>query len=133
MALNDSENTANPVDPDISLKPGSAQELIEASVHPQKDLEDEDSAVTKAEKVERHANFDHFEEPSPKRVKLESIDDIVDFHTGPTKSERQKGVAPIKPESVFLRHRTVSFWLTMCQILSASAWQQKGQQYCWCQ
>ena len=126
MSANYHADVANPIDPDTTLKPILAPEPIERSVHPQQNPEDEDSAVTKAEKFERHAASGHFEEPPSKRVKLEPNSDTLEGDPGPTKSERQKGVAPIRAESVFLRQNLLSFRLTMCQIPCASIWQCKG-------
>lgn len=105
---------ANPIDPNASLKPASAPAILEKIVHPQKAMEDEDSAVTKAEKLERHAISNEIEEPPSKRTKLDPVDDVVPLDLGPTKSERQKGVAPIRPESVCLRQVSVSPWLIVC-------------------
>lgn len=56
----------NPIDPDIKLKPNLAPERIERVVHPQRNQEDEDSAVTKAEKFERHAASDQTVAPPRK-------------------------------------------------------------------
>ena len=91
---------SNPLEPTTSLLPNSAVGQREALVHPQNLVAPEDSAVTKAEKYERHAATDQFEESQPKRVKLDlAPDENVDgqTHTG---HERRKGVAPIKAESV---------------------------------
>ena len=116
----------NPIDPDTALRPNLKPEQIERLVHPQKHLEDGDSAVTRAEKFEGHGATDQFEEPPQKRMKLGTGDDLRKDNLQPTKSERQKGVAPIKPESVFYRQKVVSPWLTTCQIPCVSAWQSEG-------
>ena len=125
LAMSDAGNAEveNPIDPDTALRPNLKPEQIERLVHPQKKCEDGDSAVTRAEKFERHAAINQFEEPPQKRMKLETSDDLTKDSLQPTKSERQKGVAPIKPESVFYRHKVVSPWLTTCQIPCVSAWQ----------
>ena len=112
-----------PIDPDTALRPNMKPKQVERIVHPQKNIEDGDSAVTRAEKFERHTAINQYEEPPQKRMKLETSNDLPKDSLQPTKSERQKGVAPIKPESVFCRHKIVSHWLTTCQIPCVSAWQ----------
>lgn len=87
-------NVANPIDPSSELDHASKTESLEKLVHPQHAPKQEDSAVTKAEKVERHGLLDDFQEPPLKRVRL----DIASEQAGPIQSERQKGVAPIKAE-----------------------------------
>ena len=94
----------NPLDPEKPLKPSSA-EVGEETPHPAQPLYAEDSATTKAEKIERHGlmNGDRsdggVDESPAKRVKLdiESDGGSIERHE-PTPSERQKGVAPIKAE-----------------------------------
>ncbi|KAA6414750.1 MAG: tRNA-dihydrouridine synthase 3 [Lasallia pustulata] len=94
----------NPLDPQESLKPTPAAVGAEIP-HPAQPLYAEDSATTKAEKGERHGlmkcdGSDGSVEESPaKRIKLEAEghEGRVGTH-GPTPSERQKGVAPIKAE-----------------------------------
>ncbi len=103
----------NPLDPDSSLKaPPPEPEREEA--HPPQDTYPEDSFVTKAEKFERHglASEDLGSDgvnqpPPPKRLKLalneEQATTVLDeFHT----EKRQKGIAPVKPESVLNSCRT---------------------------
>lgn len=109
-----SENTAeaaNPIDPEIKLQPNPEIQPVESVVHPQKIIEDEDSAVTKAEKFERHAATEDIAEPPTKRARLD--DDSIQLDRGVTRSERQKGVAPIKAESVFPWLLSLSHRLTV--------------------
>ena len=91
---------SNPLEPATSLLPPSPSSQVEASVHPQHLVAPEDSAVTKAEKYERHADTEQFEESRPKRVKLDLAPEENDDGQAHTGTERQKGVAPIKAESV---------------------------------
>ena len=86
----------NPLEPAINLEKPSNGELLEQTVHPQQLPTTEDSAVTTAEKYERHGISDGIEESSSKRRRVDTESVIQ----GPTRSERQKGVAPIKKESV---------------------------------
>ena len=131
MSSNGHADVANPIDPDTTLKPNVAPASVESLIHPQKAQEDEDSAVTKAEKFERHAASEHDEEHPSKRVKLEPSGDTLEGDPSPTKSERQKGVAPIKPESVCLRQNILSPGLTLYQVPRASTWYQERQK-CYC-
>ena len=98
----------NPLHPEKSLKPTPAA-VGEEIPHPAQPLYAEDSATTKAEKLERHALMNRdgsepaveadVEESPAKRIKLELDRDQGRVGThGPTPSERQKGVAPIKAE-----------------------------------
>lgn len=93
------EGVSNPVVSDQSLKlePTSSSAADERPV-PQSPLA-EDSAVTKAEKIEWHGTTDS-DEPSSKRVKLEPSGDFELQEEAPARSKRQKGVTPIKAESV---------------------------------
>ena len=91
---------SNPLEPTTSLLPPPVSSQVEASVHPQHVVAPEDSAVTKAEKHERHAATEQFEESRPKRVKLDLAPEENDDGQTHTGIERQKGVAPIKSESV---------------------------------
>ena len=91
---------ANPLEPTTSLLPDPVGSQVEALVHPQDVVAPEDSAVTKAEKYERHAATEQFEESCPKRVKLDIGPEENDNGQTHTRYERQKGVAPIKAESV---------------------------------
>ena len=86
----------NPLEPAMNLVEYSDPQLLDQNVHPQQIPMTEDSAVTRAEKFERHGIADGVEESSSKRRKLDS----ENTNRGPTQSERQKGVAPIKKESV---------------------------------
>ena len=95
------ETPPNPLEPAVTLmgpQDHSAANLVEKRAHPQDVQMVGDSAVTKAEKYERHGIENRVAESPSKRRKLENQQE--DGHLGPTKSERQKGVAPIKPESV---------------------------------
>ena len=92
----------NPLEPTTALIPEPVRGNTESLIHPQAEVAPEDSAVTKAEKFERHAAIDDFEESSAKRVKLDIGDDIA------TRRERQKGVAPIKAESVFAPKNSIN-------------------------
>ena len=86
----------NPLDPGENLKDPSNTDTINSVVHPQVASTTEDSAVTKAEKVERHGVEEGVEDSPSKRRKLD-----VKLENGVqnlTKSERKKGVAPIKSE-----------------------------------
>lgn len=130
----------NPLEPATQLKPSSESASLDKSVHPQQAHSAEDSAVTKAEKYERHgvgaaveespaeaeshSAEGHVEASPSKRINLDNATDheAQDSHVAsgdveespskgmkledqsaneakaPTRSERQKGVAPIKPE-----------------------------------
>ena len=90
---------ANPLEPALQLEDSSNSNVLDRAVHPQQGPMVEDSAVTKAEKLERHGVADGVEESSSKRRKL----DLENGDQSPTRSERQKGVAPIKKESVASR------------------------------
>lgn len=122
MSSNGHADVANPIDPETSLTPDAAPKTFERSIHPQKTQQDEDSAVTKAEKFERHAAAEHEEEHPSKRVKLEMSGATHECNPSPTKSERQKGVAPIKSESVCVRQDKLSPGLTTYQVPCASSW-----------
>ena len=73
---------------------------LQNAVHPQQDFLPGDSAVTKAEKLERHVATVNTEEPSSKRIKLDSNKSVETDKAGLGRSERRKGVAPIKAEWV---------------------------------
>ena len=88
----------NPLDPVAVLEEPRAVKEVNGVIHPQSDETMEDSAVTKAEKFERHGLEDCIEESANKRRKLDA--NAEDEDQVPTKSERQKGVAPIKAELV---------------------------------
>ena len=85
----------NPLDPAIQLKESSESDLLDKTVHPQQVPLTADSAVTKAEKIERHGVAHGLDESPSKRRRLDSANETQN----PTQSERQKGVAPIKKES----------------------------------
>lgn len=87
----------NPLEPAIKLEESSNSDLLDKTVHPQQLPTAEDSAVTKAEKFERHGVADNVEESPSKRRRLDSENGTQ----GPIGSERQKGVVPIKKESVY--------------------------------
>ena len=86
----------NPLDPAIKLEQSSNADLLDHTLHSQPLPTAEDSAVTKAEKFERHGNADGVEESPSKRRRVDPESETQ----GPTQSERQKGVTPIKKESV---------------------------------
>lgn len=112
------DSNANPIEPSAKLQPRRAEDDLERVVHPQAMPIAEDSAVTTAEKVERHgaaSGNEVHESPSKKRklAEEEAKDGDLGFETddnnskrnkgqnqdGPSvRSERQKGVAPIKAE-----------------------------------
>ena len=107
-----------PVEPELNLKLPPTSVQLEQVVHPHHDPLEEDSAITKAEKIGRHAIEDSPEEPPTKRVKLESTELVLELELqeeAQTRTERQKGVAPIKAESVNL-DMSLSFLLTLHQI-----------------
>ena len=86
----------NPLDPAVKLEQPFNSHVVDNTIHPQQASTAEDSAVTKAEEFERRGIADGVEESLSKRRKL----DLEIGTQGPTRSERQKGVAPIKKESV---------------------------------
>ena len=91
----------NPLEPAVTLvgpQDSSVASLDEERAHPQDVPMVGDSATTKAEKYERHGIEDIVAESPSKKRRLENRQE--DWLLSPTKSERQKGVAPIKPESV---------------------------------
>ena len=91
-----SDPPCNPLEPAIKLEDPSTSDVVDQKLHPQQLPMAEDSAVTKAEKFERHGIPNGVEESPSKRRK---VDPGIGTQ-GPTRSERQKGVAPIKTESV---------------------------------
>ena len=95
------EKPPNPLEPAVTLvgpQDSSVASLDEKRAHPQDVPMVGDSATTRAEKYERHGIEDIGAESPSKKRKLENRQE--DGHLGPTESERQKGVAPLKPESV---------------------------------
>jgi tRNA-dihydrouridine synthase 3 len=99
-------DTPNPLAPEQSLKrPAEAQPEKEA--HPPQPIFEEDSAVTKAEKVERHGPEvafgnavaeDEFEESPAKRLKLEPDPTTNTELPKADAREKVKGIALVKPE-----------------------------------
>ena len=96
---------SNPLAPELSLK--RPAEGHPEKAHPPQPIFEEDSAVTKAEKVERHgpevangnaAAEDVFEESPAKRMKLgpDSTSSIQAPETDVR--EKVKGIALVKPE-----------------------------------
>ncbi|KAI9714572.1 MAG: hypothetical protein M1812_006377 [Candelaria pacifica] len=101
-----SSTPVNPLDPSNSLKE-PPPELLREEAHPPQPPLLEDSAVTKAEKYERHGliddtSFDNLENPPSKRVKLDDEFQSLQSHSNgqPKVGERIKGVAQVKPEFV---------------------------------
>lgn len=95
----DGQKPPNPLEPAVTLvgpQDTSAANLAEKRAHPQDVQMEGDSAVTKAEKYERHGIESVVAESSSKKRKLENQQE--NGHRLLTQSERQKGVAPIKPE-----------------------------------
>lgn len=96
MQTNMESNPLNPAEP-LEKRPH-----VDSSANPQSEILPGDSAVTKAEKVERHGAVDEqqeFENSPRKRVKLEKSDDAsADAAAAERTNERRKGVAPIKQE-----------------------------------
>lgn len=101
----DNDHSArNPVDPSTDLKPELSSDTVAKAVHPQQTQFDEDSAATKAEKYERHADAQGIDELPSKRIKLDPTPGTVQISQNLPPSERRKGVAPVKAESVSTRH-----------------------------
>jgi len=92
MAQDDQNVPPNPLDPEehLRIQPPAAETV---DVHPAATPQDEDSAVTKAEKLERHPYENGLlgEEPPAKKVRLEAAHEA-------DPPDRQKGIAPIKAE-----------------------------------
>ncbi|KAL8879107.1 MAG: hypothetical protein Q9198_003218 [Flavoplaca austrocitrina] len=65
------ENGINPLDPVQSLKSPPSIPDVERVAHPQNTILADDSAVTKAEKIERHGGPDDFPESEAKRIKVD--------------------------------------------------------------
>ncbi|KAI4166899.1 MAG: hypothetical protein LQ343_007636 [Gyalolechia ehrenbergii] len=99
MAQEIKVNSSNPLEPDTSLKAPTNVQDVDTEAHPQSTIFAVDSAVTKAEKIERHAGNDNeFQESPTKRIKTHpSSNEEVD-RDPLIKTERRKGVAPIKSE-----------------------------------
>ncbi|KAL9119672.1 MAG: hypothetical protein Q9187_003772 [Circinaria calcarea] len=100
----------NPLEPSEPLKAEPSSGLLDGCPNPGSIPQEEDSAMTKAEKVERlMAEERDNDAPPVKRIKLDGDNseallngikpgDGVPAVSGLTPSERQKGVAPIKAE-----------------------------------
>ena len=110
----------NPLDPAAELEQPSNIDCVESIVHPQKDQMIEDSAVTKAEKYERHGTADEVKESPAKRRKLDATTHVEEDL--PTSSERRKAVASIKPESAF-SIASDRFAADVDQVSCVSAWE----------
>ena len=95
MSFDAKDVLLNPLDPqeDLKVQPPTAETEI---AHPATAPQDEDSATTKAEKIERHPyeNGLRSDEPPTKKVKMETPTEA----TPPTTNDRRKGIAPIKAE-----------------------------------
>ncbi len=124
MSYETQANGMNPLDPAQPLNSPPDVQTIDRAAHPQNIVLDEDSAVTKAEKLERHGGQDDFPEPVAKRIKVVASADEEASGNGESRSERRKGVAPIKPESVLLNEyvstkcsQLSDFWSTLFQSL----------------
>ncbi|KAL8825334.1 MAG: hypothetical protein Q9170_007833 [Blastenia crenularia] len=90
---------SNPLEPEASLKAPLSVGGVEREAHPQDTIFPLDSATTKAEKIERHGNHEEgFQESAAKRIKIDNPSPREVLSDSTTKSERRKGVAPIKPE-----------------------------------
>jgi tRNA-dihydrouridine synthase 3 len=87
---------ANPLEPSQSLKRPHPDGLIEESNPAQPPLPGNESATTRAERVERHGQAeDGTDLPAEKKLKLDTVEDTS---LPATESERRKGTAPIKKE-----------------------------------
>jgi len=106
-----SEQTANPVDPEQSLKRSIGNVAGEAAP-PTQPIFPEDSAVTKAEKNEKNGvngKGEHLEgqEPATKRIKMEDQVDSAENGAEDKKvdsRDKVKGIALVKTESVSSLH-----------------------------
>ena len=93
----------NSISPEEPLKPELA-ELEEEVAHPSRPITEEDSAITKAEEIERHGSLngnhdlDGPDVPPAKRIKLAPDHGELNGIQSTAPSERQKGIAPIKAE-----------------------------------
>lgn len=110
------EIPSNPIEPELALKLPTTSVQSEQVIHPRQAPTEEDSAVTKAARIERHLiEEDTPEGPPTKRFKLEPTGQVLELELqaqDQTKTGRQKGVAPIKAESVNL-DTLLSFLLTL--------------------
>ncbi len=101
----ESAPVSNPLEPEIPVKRPLLGEQLEG-VHQPQPIFAEDSAVTKAEKVERSGHSGS-EEPSAKRIKLEQPDQSSKENTSATGNggvfktdsrDKVRGIAMIKAE-----------------------------------
>lgn len=107
MAEQNGTGPPNPLDPAQELQKPPPGVVTTEPTHPPQPILPGDSAVTRAEKVERHGHPDaspgtangDFQESPAKRIKLET-----NGSSEVRSDERKKGVAPIKPE--YLLHVT---------------------------
>ncbi|KAL8806122.1 MAG: hypothetical protein Q9182_001523 [Xanthomendoza sp. 2 TL-2023] len=100
MTREEQANGLNPLDPQQSLKLPLDVPDVERTAHPQNTVLTADSAVTTAEKLERHGDQSDFLEPDAKRIKINPTANLETGNGDITRSERRKGVAAVKPESV---------------------------------
>ena len=111
----------NPLEPAVKLEEPSESSLADKAAHLQGIQTAEDSAITKAEKYDKHGVENGVEESSTKRRKLDHNQGNEDVE--PTKSERVKGVAPIKPESAVSSWYLNEYQAYGDQISCASTWE----------
>lgn len=101
MTHSGGEMPPNPLDPQEALR-RPPEECSTELAHPDRKPSEQDSAVTRAEAAERnHGRDDDHEGVPAKRIKLDAAENELSGGPRVTVSERQKGVAPIKAESVF--------------------------------
>jgi len=95
MPLDAQDVPPNPLEPQEPLKIQPQAAEIK-NTHPAPTPQDEDSATTKAEKIERHPYENGLlgDEPPAKRVRLEGATEAAP----PAANDRRKGIAPIKAE-----------------------------------
>lgn len=93
------DQVPNPVEPDAPLKRRLEVQQSEVA-HPPQAIFQGDSAVTKAEKVERNGSIEglieglDYAEPTPKRVKLEDLE----VESRDDSRVKVHGIALVKPE-----------------------------------
>lgn len=92
MSYETQANGMNPLDPAQPLNSPPDVQTIDRAAHPQNIVLDEDSAVTKAEKLERHGGQDDFPEPVAKRIKVVASADEEASGNGESRSERHSGL-----------------------------------------
>lgn len=99
MAQEARTDASNPIEPFTPLKAPAAVQHEQKEANPQNTIFAVDSAVTKAEKIERHGvNDDEFQESPSKRIKINPSPTDEASNDSLTKRERRKGVAPIRKE-----------------------------------